>query len=321
MEIILLLFGFIVIVFTFFDFFHTTLSGRGFWFISATVNNFLSRIILKNQSKHIFDYSGLLHILITAGCWLILLVLGTFLINISYESMVVHNVTNVPAGTVERFYYTCYLLSTLGIGDYVPGNDLSRITSGMLSFAGFVLLTTALAYLLSVVNSLLSKKQLAFSISALGNDIADLYNFLRLEEGSAINEMSGELRRSVLKNASNFLAFPVINHYMTRDRSQSAEVQLARLYEVLMVLRNEYDKKSLQGSKVENILRAVERYLSLGVGNQNRFEHDPNELAKLRQFWSLRGKEFQQNPTRDKDINHILKSAGWSWKDVYRQVD
>lgn len=321
MEITLFIFGFIIIVFTFFDFFHTTLSGRGFWFISATINKFLSRAILKNQNRHVFDYSGLLHVLITALCWLLLLVIGTFLINISYESMVVNGETKLPAGTVERFYYTCYLLSTLGIGDYAPGNDLSRITSGILSFSGFVLLTTALTYLLSVVNSVLSKKQLAFSISALGNDIGDLYNFLQLEEGSAVNEMSGELRGSVLKNASNFLAFPIINHYMTREKSQSAEVQLARLYEVLMVLRNEYDEKSLEGAKVENILRSVERYLSLGVGNQNRFEHDPDELAKLRQFWALRGKEFQQNPAKDEDINHILKSAGWSWKDVYRQED
>ncbi len=53
--------------------------------------------------------------------------------------MVVNGTTGMPAYKTERFYYTAYVLSTLGIGDFVPGNDHSRVITGILSFSGFIL--------------------------------------------------------------------------------------------------------------------------------------------------------------------------------------
>ncbi len=317
-EIVALVLGFFILIITFFDFFHTTLSGNGFWYISGNLNEILSRIILSHKNRRFFDYSGLIHLLLTTLCWLVLLILGTFLIFISGEQMVINAQTKLPAGMIERFYYTCYLLSTLGIGDFTPGTDFSRILSSVLSFSGFILLTTALTYLLSVVNSVLSKRQLALTISTLGKDITELYNFFELESSSALTDKSGDLRQLILKNSSNFLAFPIMNHFMTRQKSRSAEVQLAALYEVLMVLQTQHEKETIEHAKMDKVINAIEAYTSMGLSDSKDFEHDENHLAELRQFWTRRDRKFQQDTKKDQKINASLKSAGWEWDDVYR---
>jgi hypothetical protein len=317
-EIITFVLGFLILIITFFDFFHTTLSGNGFWYISGTLNEILSRIILSNKNRRFFDYSGLIHLLLTTLCWLVLLILGTYLIFISDEEMVINAQTKVPADLLERFYYTCYLLSTLGIGDFTPGHNFSRILSSALSFSGFILLTTALTYLLSVVNSVLSKRQLALTISTLGEDITELYNFFELESSSALTDKSGDLRQLILQNASNFLAFPIMNHFMTRKKSRSAEVQLASLYEVLMVLQMQYDKKTVEYAKMDKVVKAIDAYTSMGISDEDDFKNDEDHLAELRHFWTARGLKYQQDTKTDRQINASLKSAGWEWKDVYK---
>lgn len=317
MGIFLVALGLVILIFTFFDFFHTTLSGRGYWYISAGVNDLLSRLILKNKNKRFFDYSGLIHVLATALTWLLLLTLGSFIINVSSDEMVINAETKRFATLGERFYYTCYLLSTLGIGDYIPGNSLSRILSGILSFSGFILLTTGLTYLLSVVNSVLNKKELALSISTLGADIEEMYVYFSMEEGESIKGKSNVLRQAILQNSSNFLAFPIINHFMTRRRSRATEVQLATLYEVMMVLYSEFPEGSIQRSEIKAILNAVETYLQLGLEDETDYDFDPDRLQEIRLFWPLRGKEYVSNPWKDRTINAALESSGWSWVDVY----
>lgn len=317
MEFFLIALGLVVIFLTLFDFFHTTLSGKGYWYISAKVNTFLSRIILSNKSKFFFDYSGLIHVLTTAFVWLALLVLGTYIVFISQDSMVVDAETNLPASPLERFYFTCYVLSTLGVGDYIPGNSLSRVLTGILSFSGFILLTTGLTYLLSVVNSVLDKKELSLTISTLGKDLVDLYKYFEMEDGAHISRKSDSLRQAILKNSSNFLAFPIINHFMTRNRDRAAEVQLASLYEVLNVLKDEFAEGTVAHIEILTILNAVESYLQLGLEDEEDFEYNPDKLKEVRLFWPLRGKIYNNNPWKDKSINAALKSAGWSWQDVY----
>ena len=48
-----------------------------------------------------------------------------------------------PATPAQRFYYVCYLLSMAGFEKYAPGSATSEFFSGIYSFLGFILLTTA----------------------------------------------------------------------------------------------------------------------------------------------------------------------------------
>src|SRR5690606_513616 len=158
-----------------------------------------------------FKYSGFLHLLSTALFWLLLLFLGSFLIYASSPEMVVNSDSRVPATMLERLYYTGFVISTLGIGDFIPGKDLSRIFTTILSFSGFILLTTALTYLISVVNTVLQKKQLAIYISTLGSDINEIYESVITPEGvNLLVKNSNSIREMIIKNSSNYIFFPIV---------------------------------------------------------------------------------------------------------------
>jgi len=101
---------------------------------------------------------------------------GTFIIFTSGEEMVIHGTTSLPADKTERFYFTGYILSTLGVGDFVPGNDTSRVLVGILSFTGFILITTGLTYLLSIVQAVLKKKELAFLFPQWGRTLPGTFS-------------------------------------------------------------------------------------------------------------------------------------------------
>ena len=318
MQTLQLIGGLLIILLTFLDFFHTTLSGKGFGWGSKVLNLLLNRIIIQDRARTIFRYSGLMHLLVQTTVWLSLLVLGTFLVFTSGEEMVVGSSDNLPATLTERFYFTCYLLSTLGIGDFVPGTETSEIIAGILSFSGFVLITTGLTYFLSVINAVLSKKQFALHIYSFGGNVEELYDYFKKnEELSNLTSSAGEFRQQTLKNASSYLAFPMVNYFLTTKKRSELTVQLAALYEVMNVLRLEWDADSLQYSQISTVINAIEIYLEMGIEGPDEDEHNPEQLKTLRSYWRDYGFDFPENAKIDKTFSASLKHSGWSWENVY----
>ncbi len=319
MEILQIIAGIVIIILTFLDFFHTTLSGNGFGFISKALNRLLNRLVIQNKDRSVFRFSGILHLLITAFVWLALLFCGTFLIFTAGEEMVVDGTTFLPATTSERFYYTSYVLSTLGIGNIIPGNETSEILTGILSFSGFILITTGLTYLLSVVQTVLSKKQLAFFISTIGNDVEEIYFFFKKDENlEGLLSDANDLRNQILQNASSYLAFPMANYFLTKNRNSALIVQLAVLSEVLMILRMDWEKNSPQYAKLCTLINAIEKYLNLGLEDPDNDLHNQEQLDTLRSFWMKWGYTFKKNTEMDKRFTSSLYYAGWNWKEVYK---
>ena len=320
MGIILLLLGILILVLTFMDFFHTTLSGQGFGFMTGKVNRLLGHLILKNRNNFLFKYSGLLHLLITTLFWLLMLNFGTFLIYTSSPEMVINSESKIPANLLERLYYTGFVISTLGIGDFVPGNSLSRVITTILSFSGFILLTTALTYLISVVNTVLQKKQLAIYISTLGTDISEIYTTVITPEGTnMIVENTDSIREMIIKNSSNYIFFPIVQYYLSAKKEASLELQLVRLYEVLVMLNYQFEKDSVQNLKVNSIIATIVSYIKLGVKDREEYDLEEDHLDDLRKFWSKYNLKYAPRTTADKAVNATLLSSGWKWEDVYEK--
>ncbi len=322
MQTIQIALGLFIVVLIFLDFFHTTISGNGFGIFSRIINQLLNRIILQNRNRKIFLYSGITHLLVTTFLWLAILFLGVFIIYTADEQMVVHGTTGIPATKVERFYFTGFVLSTLGVGDFVPGNEVSKVLTGIMSFSGFILITTGLTYLLSVINAVLAKKQLSFFISTIGEDVEEIYNYFKKQDDlSTLISDASSLRQQILQNASSYLAFPMSNYFLSRERKSALIVQLATLYEVLMVERLKWHKETIQYEKLTSIINAIQKYLDLGLEEPEAGEYNPEELNTLRSFWKKHGFDFTSNSYVDKQFSSSLQYAGWHWKDVYRLKD
>ncbi|MGB7784779.1 MAG: ion channel [Salinimicrobium sp.] len=311
--------GFVLIVVIFLDFFHTTLSGNGFGFLSRLVNRILNRIIIQNRSRTIFNYSGVTHLLVTTMVWLVLLFVGAYMIFTAGQDMVINESSKLPADYTQRFYFTAYVLSTLGIGDFVPGNGVSDVFTGLLSFTGFIMITTGLTYLLSVVSSVLSKKELAFYISTMGADVEELYHFFKKEDNlSGLISDANNLRQEILKNASSYLAFPMVNYFLTKERESALVVQLALLYEVLVVLKMDWEVGTVQHAKICTILNAIEKYLKLGLEKPDADLHNKEKLNTLRSSWRKFGYIYKKNTEIDLQFTSSLAYAGWNWEEVYK---
>ncbi|MFD2516781.1 potassium channel family protein [Salinimicrobium flavum] len=319
METLQIILGLAIIIITFLDFFHTTLSGNGFGWISEWLNRTLNRLIIKNRSRSIYNYSGVIHLLLTTFVWMALHFSGTYLIFTAGENMVINGTTFVPATYAERFYFTGYMLSTLGIGDFTPGNDTSRILVGILSFSGFILITTGLTYLLSVVSAVLSKKELSFYISTVGKDYEGLYHyFKKQDELEFLMSDSSDLRQQILKNASSYLSFPMVNYFLTKKRNSALILQLARLHEVLTVLQLDWGEDTIQRAKIQKILNAIEKYLKIGIEGPESAIHKEEKLRTLRGSWKKYGYDFPDGKEIDPWFTSSLKYAGWDWDDVYK---
>ena len=319
MEIVLILLGFCILVYTFLDFFHTTLSGQGFGWMTGKINRLLGRAILKNRNTFIFKYSGILHLLVTTLFWLLMLFLGSFIIYASSPDMVITSDSKLPATLAERLYYTGFVISTLGIGDFIPGKDLSRVITTFLSFSGFILLTTALTYLISVVNTVLQKKQLAIYISTLGNDMDELYESVITPEGiNLLVRNTNSIREMIIRNSSNYIFFPIIQYYLSGNKEDALELQLVRLYEVLTVLGFQFEQGSGQALKIKSIIATIVNYVGLGLEEQDYYSFAPEEIEKQREFWTRYSLTYPSQPKADKAMNASLLSAGWRWEDVYR---
>lgn len=314
--------GLFIIAVTFLDFFHTTLSGNGFGVLSGLANRLLNRIVLLNKDRKIFLFSGMIHLLMNAIMWLALLFSGAYIIFISGEDMVVNGTTLLPANYDERFYFTGYVLSTLGIGDFVPGNSTSRILVGILSFSGFILITIGLTYLLSVVQAVLKKKELAFYLSTLGQDIEEMFYFFKKEENlDTLMSDATNLRQKIFENASSYLSFPIVDYFLTKDRDSALILQMAILYEVLMILRQDWEKDSIQFAKLNGIIQAIEKYLDLALEKPDSGDHNEDLLRTLRSYWRSHGYVYRRNKSVDQQFTSSLGFAGWNWKNVYQLKD
>ncbi|WP_156879224.1 potassium channel family protein [Salinimicrobium xinjiangense] len=319
MQTVQIILGLTIIVLIFLDFFHTTLSGNGFGIFSRILNQLLNRLILQNRNRSIFLYSGTIHLLITTCIWLLLLFLGAFIVFSADDDMVIHGATGLLGSNVDIFYFTSYVLSTLGIGDFVPGNDTSRVLTGILSFSGFILITTGLTYLLSVINAVLSKKELSFFISSIGEDVEEIYDYFTNQDAlSAFISDAGELRQQILKNASSYLAFPMVSYFLTKNEKAALILQLARLYEVLMVIRQDWETQSIQYNKLSSTICAIEKYLELGLEEPEAGDYHPDKLLTLRSYWKKYGYNYEEKKFTDKQFTSSLQYAGWDWKEVYK---
>lgn len=316
----LLVAGIVIIILLFLDFFHTTLSSNGFGIMSKYLNHWLSRLLLKINKGKLKDFSGLIHLLFTFSVWVLLLLAGSYMIFLSGEKMVINSTTLEGAGLIERFYYTCFVLTTLGVGDFNPGNDLSRVLTSILSFSGFVMLTTGMSYLITVLSGIMNRKNLATAIYSMGQDIDRLYNYCKKRNGeSNLVKNCGDIKALIIMYSNQHSSIPMIHYFFTSKISSSAVVQLARLYEVSNLIYNDFPLDSLEREEIKGLQNAINDLLSRSLFHKDHYEINKQDLRQYRMSWDKYDYSLEHVHKKDEHMDALLKSAGWGWKDVYEK--
>ena len=191
-ETLSLIIGTILLISIIYDFFFTTLSGSGAGLVTRTVSaishsflQFLSRLF----GRRIYRISGLIINLFVLLVWISVVWIGLFFIYSSNPEAIVNSQGKI-ASNIERLYFTGYILSTLGMGNFYPTTNSFETLSSISSFFGFIFFTSSMTYFLSVSTALINKRTLARSIQNFGKtpeNIAD--KILKLDTSYAYQQI------------------------------------------------------------------------------------------------------------------------------------
>jgi hypothetical protein len=119
-------------------------------------------------------YSGPLQITLGLGVWILLLVTGWALIyRPALGTQIVASSGPTDTSWATAFYYSGYVLTTLGLGDVVAHDGLFRLLTVMEAGIGFATVSMAITYFLSVYSALTQRKMSAALLHHRSYDTGD----------------------------------------------------------------------------------------------------------------------------------------------------
>ena len=173
MNYILLSLGILIYMAVVVDIIMTTLTVKGGGWMTGKSCRAVWKLFLKlsgnNGEATLLTHVGYLLLVGIVLLWVVLLNLSFILLLASDVDSVIDSTTKLPTDLGQKAYYSGFVLSTLGIGDYVASNDLWRIITILYSFTGLIFITMSITYFIPVLDAVIKKRKLGINLSSLGN--------------------------------------------------------------------------------------------------------------------------------------------------------
>ena len=223
------------------DFLRTVLTVRGGGPLTGRLNAFVWRTLVrlheKRPSHRLLAWAGPILAIGTLILWATALWLAWTLVFSGAERAVVDAKSGEPAALLERAYYVGYTLTTLGLGDFEPDGNVWRIATVIAAANGLFLFTMAITYIVPIVDSTATLRQLANTIDGLGDDPVDVV--ARSWEGGTLESLTTHLNAiapTLNRSQQLYLAYPILHYFHSPDRDGALPLKLAVLDEALTLL-------------------------------------------------------------------------------------
>src|SRR5690606_5501334 len=208
------------------------------------------------------NYSGMIMMISLIFLWGLGLWIGVFLIFSFSPDSVLHSNSNQPTDMWEKIYFSGYLLSTMGLGDYVPSNAKWGIVSSFFSFFGLIFITLIVSYALPVLSKIIDKKQFSLYIHHWGETPQELLlYFWNGKDFSNLKEVSKELQQKILLIGQSHQAYPVLHYFHAHRKEESLVITLCMVDEALTLLLNRIAPEQWDEKKVLPLQRSITTYL------------------------------------------------------------
>lgn len=196
--------------------------------------------------------------------WASMLWVGWVLIFSADPGSIVHGTTQEPANWLNRFYFVGYTLVTLGVGDYVPQGTW-QVATVLCSLHGLFELTIGLSYLLPVLGAATEGRQIASTISALGDTpAAILTNAWTGEDFGTLGDHLMDIEGALALHGNAHKAYPVLHYFHSTNPSDAPPLRLAILDEALTLLEHAVRPEAHLTPPTRRAMRAVStQYLRL----------------------------------------------------------
>lgn len=326
---IYLIIGIGLVIVTAFDFFYTTVSFNGAGVMARYISSAIAFLFLSvnkiTRSRFLFKFSGMTHILILVVLWIGLLWTGLFLMLMGDPDSVLHAPSGAQASVINKFYFSGYVLSTLGNGQYIPASGSWQIVVATFSFAGFIFITTAMTYLMNLTSAVIHKRSLSLFISNLGETPeAILANTYTGNGFSRLTEVVPTLQQMINKHNQNHYAHPGVHYFYSVPREESLSVNLTNLDEALTILQLhvkkeeslEQDLRPLRDA-INKFLKTIEHHFITSFETESRQTPNLQQLHEQEIPLTDEEREEPEVATRRALLNGLLQSTGWKWKDIY----
>jgi hypothetical protein len=255
--------------------------------------------------------------------WIVLLWIGWTLVFVVDPNAVVTSTEKYPGSIGDRIYYVGFTISTLGIGDFVPGDTRWRVLTALSALSGLVTITVGITYLLSVLSAVVRMRQTARYITSLARTPEALLvsTWNGRDFGPLLSHLEG-LGAQVLLVHQQHHAYPILHHFYTAGPATAVEPALALLDEALTLLQTGVDPR----------LRPPETLLApvrTGIGGvlQNLRGHGPGseEPPPVPQLDVLRRAGIAvvdeaayldaigSRRERRRLLLRMVRSSGWAW--------
>ncbi len=335
MNLLLGIFGVIVVLLVVVDVLQTTLLLRGGGPFTSRLNNLLWEAALHvhrvRPMHRLLRYVGLAITIFTIFIWISLVWLGWVCIFATEPNAVLSAQDNQPASLSDRVYFVGYTLITLGLGDYKAGGPIWQVATVIASTNGFFLVTLIITYLLPIVSAVVHQRQIATYITGLGTSPAHIltcaWNGQRF---SALSQHLTALTPDVLKLAQQHLAYPVLHYYHSQEHYSAIAPKIATLDEALTVLEYGLEPaQQLDATQVYPLRTAITHFLNTLEMAFITPDSDTPPLPDLmyvrdQGIQTVEAEVFQQRTThltrRRQLLLALVKHDGWAWEDVHAMI-
>ena len=263
---IYLIAGISVIFFAAADIGYTVLSSNGAGYFSKYAMRYIAAVFQfaarRTGSRSILKYAGVSVLSVITIIWILLLWLGVFLIFLYDQNSVLDSATLVPAGAIDRFYFSGYLLSTLGNGDFKPQNGIWQIAATVFSFSGFIFLTTGITYFVSILSAVTEKRLAAISVFNLGKSAAEISAAIKKlhRAGQLMSEVSS-LKNHLNRLTLNHTSYPISHYFFALEKNRSISLAAAELDQALEDLRTDEQRDENLSAQLDSLRESLDSYL------------------------------------------------------------
>lgn len=299
--------------------------------MTKRTTNFVSGIFLSinnhTSTRTVLSFSGVIHILILAFLWIGLLWLGFFLILFSSDISVIHSISKESASLVNKIYFSGYILSTLGNGEFIPTSRSWQVTVALFSFSGFFFITTTISYLVNLNSVILHKRTLSLLISNLGESAEDIViNTYSKGNFSYLLRLIPRLQEEINELNQNHLAYPVSHYFTSISTQNSLPINLFNLDEALTIIKYQVDKEQSLENDIRPLRDAIKKFLTTIRNNFVTEIQDERKLSPNKQKFQDLGipladqSDIHKNTESIKERRYLFygffKSNGWNLKDI-----
>lgn len=335
MIVILFILGLLIVSLTILDIIYTVLAPNGSGYFSGKITFLIWRSALKvtgyNYKSRFLAHLGPFILLSIVQVWVLFIWLGNAIIIYS-DPQSLHNQkqTAYQSDFISNLYFSGYVLSGMGHGDYSPASDWWKTYTAYISFTGVVFLSLAISYLLPVIQAVTFKRTLSLRISSYGNSPEDIMrkNWKNDNFAYLIKEIKS-LKPAIFQLAQQHLAYPVIHYFHSREKNESAPLSIAMIDETLTLLKGIVSEDSEDPTLINDLVStqsAVTYFLSTLRSGHIRPGNDAPETPGLdylndfdipqRKSDDLIKKNFTEEKERRKLLLAYVQNDAWQWEHV-----